>query len=129
MICDSVSTLIGSSICAITSGVYLESTSGIVAGGKSGLTAIVTGILFLSGLFFAPLFQMIPLEERHAVLIMIGIMMLSVIQFINFDDMTECIPAVITIFLMAFSLNIGVAVASGFVLYPILKICTGKKVN
>lgn len=103
MICDSVSTLIGSSICAITSGVYLESTSGIVAGEKSGLTAIVTGVLFLSGLFFAPLFQMIPLEACHAVLIMIGIMMLSVIQFINFDDMTECIPAVITIFLMAFS--------------------------
>ena len=127
MMCDSVSTLIGSSICAITSGVYLESTSGIVAGGKSGLTVIITGILFLSGLFFAPLFQMIPLEACHAVLIMIGIMMISVIKFINFDDMTECIPAVITIFLMAFSLNIGVAVASGFVLYPVLKICTGKK--
>ena len=127
MLCDSASTLIGSSICAITSGVYLESTSGIVAGGKSGLTVVVTGILFLSGLFFAPLFQMIPLEACHAVLIMIGIMMLSVIKFINFDDMTESIPAVITIFLMAFSLNIGVAVASGFVLYPVLKICTGKK--
>lgn len=127
MICDSVSTLIGSSICAITSGVYLESTSGIIAGGKSGLTVIVTGILFLSGLFLTPLFQMIPSEACNAVLIIIGIMMLSVIKLINFEDISESMPATITIFLMAFSLNIGVAVASGFILYPVLKICTGKK--
>ena len=127
MICDSSSTLIASSMSAITSGVYLESTTGVAAGGRTGLTAITVGVLFLSGLFLSPLFSIIPSAACNAVLIIIGFLMLSVIKQINFEDMTEAIPASITIFLMTFSANIGVAVASGFVLYPILKLIAGKK--
>lgn len=127
MLVDSISTMIASSMCAITSGVYLESTTGVQAGGRSGLTAVIVGILFLTGLFFSPLFGMIPSSACNAVLIIIGILMVSVIRQINFDDMSEGIPAAITIFLMAFSSNIGVAVACGFILYPLLKLIAGKK--
>lgn len=127
MLCDSTSTLIASSMSAITSGVYLESATGVAAGGRSGLTAVTVGILFLSGLFLAPLFSMIPASACNAVLIIIGLLMLSVIKQINFDDASEGIPAAITIFLMAFSANVGVAVACGFILYPLLKLAAGKK--
>lgn len=127
MLVDSISTMIASSMCAITSGVYLESTTGVQAGGRSGLTAVLVGLLFLTGLFFSPLFGMIPSSACNAVLIIIGILMVSVIRQINFDDMSEAIPAAITIFLMAFSSNIGVAVACGFILYPILKLIAGRK--
>ncbi len=126
MLCDSTATVIASSMCAITSGVYLESTTGVAAGGRSGLTAVVTGCLFLTGLFFSPVFGMIPSAACNAVLVIIGILMVSVIKQINFEDMSEGIPAAITIFLMSFSSNIGVAVACGFILYPILKLIAGK---
>lgn len=127
MLCDSTATVIASSMCAITSGVYLESTTGVAAGGRSGLTAVVTGCLFLTGLFFSPVFGMIPSAACNAVLVIIGILMVSVIKQINFEDMSEGIPAAITIFLMSFSSNIGVAVACGFILYPILKLIAGKR--
>ena len=131
MLCDSTATVIASSMCAITSGVYLESTTGVAAGGRSGLTAVVTGCLFLTGLFFSPVFGMIPSAACNAVLVIIGILMVSVIKQINFEDMSEGIPAAITIFLMSFSSNIGVAVACGFILYPILKLIArkGKELN
>lgn len=127
MISDSSATVIASSMSAITSGVYLESATGIAAGGRSGLTAVTVGILFLSGLFLSPIFAIIPSSACNAILIIIGILMLSVIKQINFEDMSEGIPAAITIFLMTFSANVGVAVASGFILYPILKLIAGKK--
>lgn len=126
MICDSTATLIASSMCAITSGVYIESTTGVAAGGRSGLTAIITGCLFLTGLFFTPIFGMIPSSACNAVLVIIGILMMANIKMIDFDDMSEGIAAAITIFLMAFSSNIGVAVACGFILYPIMKLIAGK---
>lgn len=127
MISDSSSTLIASSMSAITTGVYLESTTGVMAGGKSGLTALTVGVLFLSGLFLSPIFAIIPSSACNAILIIIGILMLSVIKQINFDDMSEGIPAAIIVFLMTFSANVGIAVASGFILYPVLKIIAGKK--
>lgn len=126
MLCDSTATLIASSMCAITSGVYIESTTGVAAGGRSGLTAIVAGCLFLTGLFFTPVFAMIPSSACNAVLVIIGILMMANIKMINFDDMSEGIPSSITIFLMAFSTNIGIAVACGFILFPIMKLITGK---
>lgn len=126
MLCDSTATVISSSLCAITSGVYVESTTGVQAGGRSGLTAVVTGCLFLTGLFFTPVFAIIPSAACNAVLVIIGILMMSNIKMINFEDMSEGIPSALMIFLMSFSSNIGVAVACGFVLYPIMKLIAGK---
>ncbi|MCR5261770.1 MAG: NCS2 family permease [Candidatus Gastranaerophilales bacterium] len=127
MISDSSATVIAASMSAITTGVYLESTTGVLAGGKSGLTAVTVGVLFLSGLFLSPVFAIIPSAACNAVLIVIGTLMISVIREIRFEDMTECVPAAMVVFLMTFSANIGIAVASGFILYPILKIIAGKK--
>ena len=127
MLCDSSATVISSSMSAITSGVYVESTTGVMAGGCSGLTAVVVGILFLLGLFFSPVFSIIPSSACNAVLIVIGMLMLAVIKEVNFEDLTDGFPAAVIIFLMTFSGNIGIAVAAGFVLYPILKLATGKK--
>lgn len=127
MLCDSSATVISSSMSAITSGVYVESTTGVMAGGRSGLTAVVVGILFLTGLFLSPVFSIIPSSACNAVLIVIGMLMLAVIKQVDFEDLTEAIPASVIIFLMAFSGNIGIAVASAFILYPILKLLTGKK--
>lgn len=126
MLCDSTATVISSSLCAITSGIYVESTTGVQAGGRSGLTAVVTGCLFLTGLFFTPVFAIIPSAACNAVLVIIGILMMSNIKMINFEDMSEGIPSALMIFLMSFSSNIGVAVACGFVLYPIMKLIAGK---
>jgi len=127
MVSDSSATLIASSMSAITTGVYLESTTGVLAGGRSGLTAVTVGVLFLSGLFLSPIFAIIPSAAGNAVLIIIGILMVSVIKLIDMEDLTEAVPAVTVVFLMSFSANVGIAVTSGFILYPILKIIAGKK--
>lgn len=127
MITDSSATLLASSMSAITTGVYLESTTGISAGGRSGLTSVTVGLLFLSGLFLSPVFAIIPSAACNAVLVIIGILMVSVIKQINFEDMSEGIPSAIIIFLMTFSANVGVAITSGFILYPVLKLISGKK--
>ena len=85
MLCDSSATVISSSMSAITSGVYVESTTGVMAGGRSGLTAIVVGILFLTGLFLSPVFSIIPSSACNAVLIVIGMLMLAVIKQVDFE--------------------------------------------
>ena len=127
MLCDSVTTMFAASIGTITSGVYLESVTGIESGGKSGLTAVVTGILFLLGLFFAPLFGIVPPYAYGPALIVVGMLMVSIVSKLNFEDMTEYVPALFAIATMVFSYNIGIGMAAGFILYPMLKVLTGRR--
>ena len=127
MLCDSVTTMFAAAIGTITSGVYLESVTGIESGGKSGLTAVVTGLCFLLGLFFAPVFGMVPPYAYGPALIIVGMLMVSIVSKINFEDMTEYVPAVFAITTMVFSYNIGIGMAAGFILYPLLKVLTGRK--
>lgn len=127
MLCDSITTMFAAGIGTITSGVYLESVTGIESGGKSGLTAVVTGLLFLFGLFFAPIFGIIPPYAYGPALIIVGMLMVSVVGKLNFDDMTEYVPALFAITTMVFSYNIGVGMAAGFILYPLLKLLTGRR--
>lgn len=126
MICDSISTMFASGIGTITSGVYLESVTGIESGGKSGLTAVVVGILFLLGLFFSPIFSIIPQYAYGPAIIIVGMLMVSIVSKINFDDMTEYVPAMFAITTMVFSYNIGIGMAAGFIMYPTLKVLTGR---
>lgn len=126
MLCDSITTMFAAGIGTITSGVYLESITGIESGGKSGLTAVVTGLLFLLGLFFAPLFGMVPPYAYGPALIIVGMLMVSIVGKLNFNDMTEYVPALFAITTMVFSYNIGVGMAAGFILYPLLKVLTGR---
>lgn len=127
MFCDSITTMFASFMGTTTSGVYLESITGIASGGKTGLTAITAGLLFLSGLFFSPLFSIVPSYAYAPALIIVGMLMVSIIAKINFEEMTEYVPALFAIATMVFSYNIGTGMAAGFILYPLFKAFCGKR--
>jgi adenine/guanine/hypoxanthine permease len=126
MLCDSLSTMAGAVFGTTVSGAYIESAAGIEAGGKSGLTSVVTAFLFLSALFFAPVFAVIPPYAYGSSLIIVGMLMLSPIQSVRLDDMSEAIPVFTVIVLMSFTYNIGMGMTSGFVVYPLMKTLTGR---
>jgi len=126
MLCDSLSTMAGAVLGTTTAGVYIESAAGISAGGRSGLAAVVAALLFLSALFFAPLFTAVPAFAYGPSLIIVGMLMLSPIQQIPFDDLTEVIPVFTIIILMCFTYNIGIGMTAGFVVYPLIKTLSGR---
>ncbi|MCX6120229.1 MAG: NCS2 family permease [Ignavibacteriales bacterium] len=126
MMCDAIATTVASLIGTTTTGAYIESATGIAAGGKSGLTAVVTAILFLFALFFSPFLTVIPAHAYGPALIIVGVLMIAPITKMKFDDLSEFIPAFCVITLMSFTYNIGIGMTAGFVLYPLFKILTGK---
>ncbi len=126
MLVDALATCFSPAIGTTTSGAFVESATGIEAGGRTGLTVIVTGICFLLTLFFAPLVGSIPPQAYGPALIIVGLFMLSPITRIHFEDFTESIPAFATVMLMSFTFNIAIGISAGFVLYPICKIVAGR---
>lgn len=104
----------------------LESATGIASGGKTGLTAVTTGFLFLLSVFFIPFIKWIPDSSIAAVLIVVGGLMVQEVQSIPFSDFTEGIPAFITFAFIPFTYSIPNGIAFGFIAYAILKIATGK---
>jgi AGZA family xanthine/uracil permease-like MFS transporter len=125
MLCDSLATVIGALVGTTTTGAYIESAAGIEAGGKSGFTAVVTALLFLAALFFAPFLSVIPSFAYGSALIIVGLLMLQPINKLNFSDLSDIIPAFIIIVLMSFTYNIGIGMTAGFVIYPIVKLFSG----
>ena len=126
MLADALATVVGSLLGTTTTGSYIESAAGIEEGGRTGLTAVVVGLLFLVGLFFAPFFSAIPAAATAPALILVGVLMASPITKIDFSDYSEVIPAFGVIVLMSFTYNLGVGLCGGFVLYPLCKIFAGK---
>lgn len=126
MLCDALSTCIAAIFGTTTAGIYIESAAGIQVGGKSGLTSVVVALLFLLSLFIVPLVSIVPAYAYGPALIVVGILMMSPISKMNFQDLTEFIPASIVIFLMSFSFNIGIGMTAGFVFYPLLKIFSNR---
>jgi AGZA family xanthine/uracil permease-like MFS transporter len=126
MMADAVSTTFAALVGTTTAGAYIESATGVEAGGRSGLTAVVTAILFALALFFAPFVTAIPPQAYGPALIAVGLMMLSPITQINFTDYTELIPAFAVVVLMSFTYNIGIGITGGFVLYPFFKLVSGR---
>jgi AGZA family xanthine/uracil permease-like MFS transporter len=126
MLCDALSMMVGAVLGTTTPGVYIESAAGIEAGGRSGLTAVVTGFMFLGALFFAPFFSIIPACAYGPALVIVGILMFAAIVRVNFDDMTETVPVFSVIVLMSFTYNIGIGMTSGFVIYPVMKLLSGR---
>src|SRR5262249_13195302 len=116
--------LIGTS----TSGAYIESATGIREGARTGLAAVTTAVLFIISLFFIPLLE--PLQNlRYAyapALIAVGVLMVQSITKIDFKDLTELVPAFITIVIMVFSYNIGNGLTAGLVAYPLIKAASGR---
>jgi AGZA family xanthine/uracil permease-like MFS transporter len=126
MLVDAISTCLAPVLGTTTAGAYVESATGIEAGGRTGLTALVTGTCFLLTLFFAPLVSAIPPQAYGPALIIVGLFMLAPISRIDFADYSEAIPAFAVVTLMAFTFNIAIGICAGFVLYPICKLVAGK---
>lgn len=126
MLCDALATIFGALVGTTTTGTYIESAAGIEEGGKTGLTACVTAILFCFALFFAPFLTSVPPQAYGPALIIVGLLMLQPITKINFGDYTELIPAFCVIVLMSFTYNLGIGITAGFVLYPFFKLITGR---
>ena len=126
MLVDGIGTMLGALLGTSTVTTYVESTAGVSEGGRTGLTAIVVGILFLLALFFTPLAGMIPSEATAPALIIVGVLMMGAVTGINFDDFTEAFPAFLTIAFMPFTYSIANGIAIGFITYPIVKLVSGK---
>ena len=126
MLCDALTTVFGSLVGTTTGGTYIESAAGIEEGGRTGLTSVVTAILFLLALFFSPFFSAIPPQAYGPALIMVGLLMLHPIVNIKFEDYSEAIPAFAVVVLMSFTYNMAVGMTAGFVLYPFFKVIAGR---
>jgi AGZA family xanthine/uracil permease-like MFS transporter len=126
MLADALATMAAPLLGTSTTGAYIESAAGIEEGGRTGFAALVVAALFALSLFFAPLFTVVPPHAYGIALIVIGSFMIRPISQLNFDDMTELIPAFLTIVLMIFTYNIGVGMTSGMIAYVLLKLFTGR---
>ena len=125
---DAISTMGGSMFGNSTVTVYLESSAGIKSGGKTGITAIVTGICFLLALFFSPIIKTAagfkPITAPA--LVLIGVMMMTGIKKIDWDDMSEALPAFLIIVGIPFTSSIADGMMLGFIVYPFIKLFCGK---
>jgi len=126
MLVDAFGVSFGALMGTSTVTAYVESAAGIGEGGRTGLTAVTTGLLFLLALVLAPLATLIPNAATAPALIIVGLLMVSAIKEINFDDFTEGLPAFMCIIMMPFTYSIANGVAAGIIFYTILKVITGK---
>jgi len=126
LLSDAIGTVFGAMVGTSTVTSFVESTSGVAAGGRTGLTAFTTGIFFLIALIFSPLFLLIPSAATAPALIIVGFLMLSAAAEIDFADPTEGIPAFLTIVMMPFAYSIAEGIVYGILSYVILKAVTGK---
>lgn len=126
MMADAIATVIGACAGTTTTGSYIESAAGIEEGGRTGLTSVTTALLFLLAMFFTPVLTAVPKCAYGPALIIVGILMIDSVKKIDFSDLTELIPSFATIILMSFTYNLGIGITAGFVLYPTLKVLTGR---
>ena len=126
LLADAVGTAVGACLGTSTVTSFVESSSGVAAGARTGLASVCTGILFLLSLFLSPLFFLIPSAATAPALIFVGYLMMKSVVDIKFDDPTEGIPAFITIMTMPFSYSIAKGIQWGIISYVIAK-CAGKK--
>ncbi|CEJ75149.1 xanthine/uracil permease family protein [[Clostridium] sordellii] len=124
---DAIATTTGALLGTSTVTAYVESASGIGEGGRTGLTALTTGVLFLLSLFFAPIFTSIPPQATAPVLILVGVMMASSLLQIDFSDFTNAIPAFLTFAMMPLAYSIADGIIFGIISFTVLKLATGKK--
>jgi len=123
---DAVATVIGALLGTSTITAYIESAAGIEQGGRSGLTSIVTGVLFLTTLLFVPIVAIVPLYATAPALIMVGLFMMKEIKKIDFTILEEAFPAFIIMVMIALSYSISTGLAFGFVSFVLIKIVSGK---
>ena len=123
---DSTAIVAGAALGTSSTTPYIESSAGVAAGGRTGLTAVVVGVMFLLCLFLAPLAQSVPGFATAPALLFVGVLMIQGITNIDWDDITEAVPAFLTIVFMPFAYSIADGIAMGFISYALVKLLTGK---
>lgn len=126
LLSDAVGTTAGALLGTSTVTTFVESSAGVAEGGRTGLTALTTGILFLLATFLAPLFLLVPSQATAPALIIVGLFMISPIKDIEWDDFTVSVPAFLTMVMMPFAYSIAEGIVFGMISYTILKAVTGK---
>ncbi|MGL4268578.1 MAG: NCS2 family permease [Plesiomonas sp.] len=123
---DSISSVSGAFMGTSSVTAFIESSSGVSVGGRTGLTAIVTGLLFLMAIFFSPLAAMVPAYAASGALIYVGVLMTADLAKVKWSDLTEAAPTFVTTIMMPFSFSITEGIATGFISYCVLKVGTGR---
>ncbi|MCI8799565.1 NCS2 family permease [Acetatifactor muris] len=126
LLADAVGTVVGSATGTSTVTTFVESASGVEAGGRTGLTALTTGIVFLACMFIAPVAAVIPAAATSSALIYVGVLMLTGLKNVHFDDLCETVPVALMLIAMPVSGSIGHAIGIGLITYTIIKVFTGK---
>lgn len=126
LLADAVGTVAGACTGTSTVTTFVESASGVEAGGRTGLTALTTGILFLASMFIAPVAAVIPAAATSSALIYVGILMIAGLKNVNFGDMEQLVPVGLMLIAMPISGSIGHAIGIGLISYTIMKLFTGK---
>ena len=123
---DALGTTVGAVIGTSTVTSYVESASGVAVGGRTGLTALSTAIMFALALFLAPIFLMVPASATAPALILVGLFMITSVVKINFEDMTEALPAFLTMIMMPFAYSIAQGIVFGMLSFVFMKALSGK---
>ena len=124
---DSGGAMLGAALGTSTVTSYIESAAGIQAGGRTGLTAVVTGVLFLATLFFAPLAMALPDFATAPALVFVACLMAQALRDLNWDDLTDTLPAVVTALTMPFTFSIAAGIGLGFIVYAVVKTLAGRR--
>ncbi|MGI2220391.1 NCS2 family permease [Shewanella oncorhynchi] len=123
---DSLATIAGAAFGTSTTTSYIESTAGVSAGGRTGLTAVVVGLLFIAALFLSPLAGMIPAYATAGTLFYVAILMMSGLVHVEWEDLTEAAPVVVVCILMPLTFSIATGIAFGIISYAAIKLLTGR---
>ena len=126
LVADAVGTVAGACTGTSTVTTFVESASGVEAGGRTGLTALTTGILFLACIFIAPIAAIIPAPATSAALIYVGVLMLQGLKHVKFDDLDQMVPVALMLIAMPISSSIGHAIGLGLISYTVIKVFSGK---
>ncbi|MBQ3448616.1 MAG: NCS2 family permease, partial [Synergistaceae bacterium] len=126
LMADAVATMAGAVMGTSTVTSYVESSSGVAQGGRTGLTAIVTALLFVGAIFLTPLVGIVPGYATAPALVIVGIYMMMSLRDVNYDDWTELIPSLLGFFMMPLAYSIAIGIEFAIVSYVVIKILTGK---
>ena len=129
LLADSVATSVGAVLGTSTTTTFVESSAGVAEGGRTGLSSVVTGVLFLLSLFLAPVFTTIPSFATAPALIFVGFLMISAVVEINFSNLTESIPAYLCLLSMPLTYSISEGISVGIISYVVINLFAGKGKN
>ena len=126
LLADSSATIAGALVGTSTTTSYVESTAGVAAGGRSGLTAVVVGLAFLAALWLSPLAAMVPAYATAGALLYVATLMLSSLQHVEWNDLIESVPVVVVLVMMPLTFSIADGIGMGFITYAVLCLVTGR---